>query len=84
MAIDADNLGDCLRAFRDNVGSGQWGETKKPSDGDVCLLGNGKYGEHCGVVVGNVVAHCERGCGVVAAPAARLPWRWHHFYRWVG
>ena len=84
IPVDASNLRACLAAFRHYETSVAWTPVQTPIEGDVVLLGNGSWGNHCGVwlaVDGGGVLHAERGCGVVYTPPRRLPWSWRRYYR---
>ena len=64
-----------------------WQETDMPVDGDVMLLGHGRYATHAGVWVDGGLLHCLENAGVVfdrMSPLFRMEWPVRKIYTFVG
>lgn len=66
--INADNIRDVLRIFRDTDEFSNWVEVDTPIEGDVVLLGQSKHPIHVGIWIapdGGGLLHCVKGRGVI-------------------
>lgn len=90
IAVDADDLRACIRAFTGHAERARWAAVAAPRPGDGVLLAHARHPVHAGVWLepdGGGVLHAVRGAGVIySSPSAlRLSgWTRIEFYRFCG
>jgi len=63
-----------------------WELTRSGLDGDVILMGHGRYATHAGVWVENGILHCLEDCGVIFSrltPVVKVEWPTFEIYRYI-